>query len=160
VGQTGLDAAEEDDLDEGEDGEGAQGAEIRIAEGGVEGDGVEQDPGWGGEEQDAEVVPPGGEVAVELIGDAAQDVEAEVLLDEDLSEAVEHEEVPGEGEGEEEQEAEEERGAEAAAEGGGDREKDEESDEEGSAGGTLAHEGDGEAGPVEVPAGIGGRLRA
>ena len=158
VGQAGLDAGEEEDLDEGEDGEGAEGAQAGVAEGGVEGDGVEQDPGWGGEEQDAEVVPPGGEVAVELVGDATQDVQAEVLLDEDLAEAVQHEEMPGEGEGEEEEESEEEVRAEAAAEGGVEDEEREEGDEDGSAGGALAHQGDGEAGPVEVPAGVGGAV--
>jgi hypothetical protein len=155
VGQAGLDAAEEEDLDEGEDREDAQGAEAWVAEGGVEGDGIEQDPGWGGEEQDAEVVPPGGEVSVELIGHAAKDVEAEVLLDEDLSEAMQHEEVPGEGEGKEEKEAVEEGGSEAAAEGGVEDQEREEGEEDGSAGGSLAHEGDGEAGPVEIPAGVG-----
>ena len=83
MGEAGLDEAEDDDLEDGKEGEGAQGAEVGVAEGGVEGDGVEEDPGWGGEEKDAEVVPPGGDVAVVLVGDAAQDVEAEVLLDEE-----------------------------------------------------------------------------
>ena len=95
-------------------------------------------------------------MSVELIGDAAEDVEAEVLLDEDFAEAVVHEEVPGEDEGEEEQEAVEEGGAHAATEVGVESEKDEEGEEEGSAGGGLAHQGDGEACPVEVPAIYGG----
>ena len=87
VGEAGLDTGEEEDLDEGEDREGSEGA---VAEGGVEGGGVEEDPGWGGEEQDAEVVPPWREVSVELIGYAAEDVEAEILLDEDFAVEVEH----------------------------------------------------------------------
>ena len=173
-----MDAGEEEDLDEGEDGEGAEIVRSHLSrqerrrrggtrreclvgltpEGVVEGEGVEEDPGRGGEEEDAGVVPPGGEVAVELIGDAAEDVEAEVLLEEDLAEAVEHEEVPGEGEGEEEEAAVDEGQADAAAKGGVEGEKDEEGEEDGSAGGGLAHESDGEAGPVEVPAG-GGRRR-
>ena len=46
----------------------------------------------------------------------------------------------------------EEGRAEAAAEGGVEGEEEEEGEEEGAAGGSLAHEGDGEAGPVEIPA--------
>ena len=80
------------------------------------------------------------------------------MADEDSAEAVEHEEVPGEGEGEEEEEAVEKRGADSAAEVGIDREEDQKGEKEGSAGGGLAHEGDGEAGPVKVPAVGGGRL--
>jgi len=98
VGQAGLDAAEEEDLDESEDSERTEGllrfhlrrqgksrrrwgkrhgcVDERGPEGGVDGGGVEQDPWRRGEEEDAEVVPPGGEVAVELIGYASEDVEA------------------------------------------------------------------------------------
>ncbi len=144
-------------MDEGEDGEGAIGAQDCDAEDGVDRGGVEDHPRWGGEEQDAEVVPPGGEVAVELIGYAAEDVEAKVLLEEDVSVKVEHVEVPGEGEGQEDCEAAEEGGAEAAAKDRVDCEEDEEREEKGSAGGGLAHEGNGEACPVEIPAGGGGR---
>jgi len=128
-----------------------------LAEGGVEGDGVEENPGWGGEEKDAEVVPPVGDVAVVLMGDAADDVEIEVLVYEEAAVAVQEEEVPGEDEGEEQQEAVEERRAEAVAESGVEEEEQEEGEEEAAAGCSFAHEGDGEAGPVEVPAlrGIG-----
>ena len=155
MGETRLDEAEEDYLEDGKEGEGAQGAEVGVAEGGVEDGGVEKDPGWGGEEKDAEVVPPGGNVAVVLVGDAAQDVEVEVLVDEGLAEAVEHVEVPGKDQGEEEKEAEGEMGADAAAERGVDGQESEEGEEDGSAGGAFAHERDGEAGPVEIPAVVG-----
>ena len=147
-----MDEAEGDDLDEGEKSEGAQGTEVGFAQGGVEGGGVEKDPGRGGEEKDAEIVPPGGDVAVVLVGDAAEDVEVEVLVDEGLAEAVQKVEVPGEGEREEDEQAEEEMFADAAAEGGVDSEEGDEGEEDGSAGGAFAHEGDGEAEPVEIPA--------
>src|ERR1700723_782941 len=47
-------------------------------------------------------------------------------------------------------------GADAAAEGGVDGQESDEGEEDGSTGGAFAHEGDGEAGPVEVPAVAGG----
>jgi len=153
VGQAGLDAAEGGELDESEEG---QGAEARMAEGFIDRDGVEEDPGRRGEEEDAEVVPPVGDVAVVLVGDAAEDVEIEVLVYEEVAEAVEEVEVPGEDEEEEEQEAVEEGAAEAAAESGVDTEEQEEGEEEAGAGCSFAHEGDGEACPVEVPAVEGG----
>ncbi len=159
VGQAGLNAAEEKDLKDGEDCERPKHAERRSAERGRDRCGIEEDPGRRGEEQDAEVVPPWGEVSVELVSHPAQDVEAEVLLDEDLPVEVIHVEVPGENEGQEDQEAEEESlSCESAAEVGVDREEDEQAEEEGSAGGGLAHEGDGKAGPIEVPAVGGGRF--
>lgn len=82
-------------------------------------------------------------MSVELVDDATEDVKAEILLDEDDTEAVEHEQVPRERESEEDEESTEEGSADA--EGG----------QEGSAGSGLAHEGDSEAGPIELPAGVG-----
>ena len=90
VGEAGLDGGEEEELDEGEDREGANTAEAWLAEGVVEGDGVEKNEGSGGEEQDTEVVPPGGDVAFDLDGGAGEDVEAEVAAEEHAAEAVEH----------------------------------------------------------------------
>ena len=58
-------------------------------------------------------------MAVELIGYAAEDVEAEVLPDEDLAVEVEHVEVPGEGEGEEEEEGRRRRARGGGGEGWG-----------------------------------------
>ena len=101
MGEARLDEGEEAEGGEGEDREDAQG---RFAEGVEGGDGVEEDEGCGREEQDAEVVPPGGDVAFDLGGGAGQDVEAEVVVDEEMAEAVEHVEVPGEDGGEEERE--------------------------------------------------------
>ncbi len=94
MGQAGLDAGEEEDLDEGEGGPGAEG---RSAQGGDSCGGVEQHPRWGREEQDAEVIPPGGKMSVKLVGDAPEDVEAEVLADENLAVEVEHVQMPGKG---------------------------------------------------------------
>jgi hypothetical protein len=102
VGKTRLDEAEGCDLDDCEESESSQGAQARLAQGGIEGDGIDQDPGWGGEEKDAEVVPPRGDVAIVLMGDAADDVEVEVLVDEGLAETVEKVEVPGKDKDEEE----------------------------------------------------------
>ena len=86
-----------------------------TAEDGADGDGVEENPGWGGEEQDAEVVPPVGDVAVVLMGDAADDVEVEVLVDEEVAEAVQEVEVPGKDQDQEDEKAVEERCADALA---------------------------------------------
>ena len=91
-------------------------------------------------------------MAVELVGDAAKDMQAEVLANEDLAEAMEHEEVPGQDEGEEEREAEGEVSAQGAKEAGAEGCESDKGEEECAAGGSLGHEGDGEAQPVEVPA--------
>jgi hypothetical protein len=146
-----LDKGEEKELDESEEGEDAEGTEARLAEGVVEGDGVEEEERRGGEKKDAEIEPPGGEVAFDLGGGAGEDVEAEVLVDEKLAEAVEHVEVPGKDEGEKEQQAEEEVGAEAAEERGLEREEENGGEEEGDAGGAFGHERDGETDPEEIP---------
>ena len=90
-------------------------------------------------------------MAFDLGGGAGQDVEAEVVVDEEMAEAVEHVEVPGEDGREEEREAEEEVEAEAAQECGLQRDDDQEREGEGDAGGSLGHEGEGETGEEEVP---------
>jgi hypothetical protein len=90
-------------------------------------------------------------VAVELRGGAGEDVETDVIGQKDVAEAVQHIEVPGNDNGEEQGKGEEEVEAEPAQERGLQGEEGHEGEGEGDAGGSLGHEGDGEAGEEEIP---------
>jgi hypothetical protein len=91
-------------------------------------------------------------VAFDLLCCAGDDVEAEILGKELMSEAGEHLPVPGQDGGDEDSGAQDEGGAELLEfpaledgdEKGGER--------DGDGGGALGHHGDGEADPEEVPA--------
>ena len=91
VGQAGLDSGEEEYDDDGEDGPGPQlGAANRPGDCGR----VEQHEGSGRCEQDDAVVPPVRLVPFDGVQGAGEDVEAEVLGNELLAEAVVHGEMP------------------------------------------------------------------
>ncbi len=124
----------------------------RWAEGGGEGEGVEEGKGWGREEEDPKVEPGAGVMTFDGGSGAGEGVIADVVVKGCLAEMGVNEDVPGEGEGEKEGEAggeglwltEENTGVESG--------KGEGCKGECQAGGAFRHEGGGEGGKKEEPA--------
>ncbi len=88
VREARFDCGEEEELKECEESEDTVLTKVGAAKCVHRCDGIEQAEGGGRDEQNAEVVPPGRDVAFNLAGGSVQDVEADVLVDEDRAEAV------------------------------------------------------------------------